>query len=204
MFIEHEEKRRLTELGIIRKGHFVLASGQHSEQYIDKNTILIRPSLLSWYCHEVASRVSKHRPDFIIGPVLGGALIAHRVAEHLTGIRDDGGPLALFADKQQDGSYELRRGFGEYVRGKTVAVVEDVITTGSAVRKVIDAVKTAGGRVACVTSLCNRGGVMGLDDVENFSVLMEFTVDAFPADACPLCSTNIPISKEFGRGPQLA
>ena len=194
-----EEKRRLIDLGVIRNGHFALASGLHSREYLNKNAIFVRPEELSRLCLHLAMRIAPQNPDVIVGPVVGGALIAQWVAYHLSAI--NGKPLrAVFADKDGD-TFVLRRGYGALVTGKSVAIVEDILMTGSTIRKVINAVEIDGGNVIGVSALCNRGGVLGFDDVPHFSTLVPFTFDAFKPEECPLCASQIPISKEFGRGP---
>lgn len=201
MFIQEEEKKRLAAIGAVKTGHFCLSSGLHSEVYLDKNMILSRPRLLRSLCLELADRIAPYHPDAIIGPPVGGALCAEATAAHLCVLRNDDLPLALWTDKQPDGSLELRRHFGRLVNGRIVAVVEDVIMTGGSAEKTVQAVQAAGGRVACVAALCNRGGVLGLEGVPRFHVLMDFTLDAYqPGPTCPLCVAGIPIDKELGRG----
>jgi orotate phosphoribosyltransferase len=70
-----------------------------------------------------------------------------------------------------------------------VVVVEDVITTGGSTREVIAAVGARGARVMAVGSLVDRsGGAVDLG-VPRAS-LLELEVQAYPADACPLCAAG--------------
>lgn len=41
------------EAGVVRHGHFQLASGKHSDTYIERFRILERPSLLEKICAEL-------------------------------------------------------------------------------------------------------------------------------------------------------
>jgi orotate phosphoribosyltransferase len=68
-----------------------------------------------------------------------------------------------------------------------VLVVEDVITTGGSTREVMDAVAASGARVLAVGSLVDRsGGTLSLG--VPYRSLLELAVEAWPAEACPLCA----------------
>lgn len=76
----------------------------------------------------------------------GGILVGHEVARHF-------GRRHIFAEKD-GGKLKIRR--FEVKKGEKFLVAEDVITTGSAVREVIQLVKEAGGEVVGVACLVNR------------------------------------------------
>jgi orotate phosphoribosyltransferase len=90
------------------------------------------------------------------------------------------------------------------VKGKRVLVVEDLTTTGMSVKKVVDRVKEAGGKVISVFILVNRNPkdinskFMGAS-LKSLSI---FKADAYDEDKCPLCKKNIPINTEVGHGKE--
>ncbi|GAH43751.1 unnamed protein product, partial [marine sediment metagenome] len=87
--------------------------------------------------------------DVIIGPAIGGIIMAHVMARVL-------GPWvrAIFTERE-NGKMTLRRSF-EIKEGEKVLVVEDVTTTGSSVREVIDIVNSRKGKVVGVGVLIDR------------------------------------------------
>jgi orotate phosphoribosyltransferase len=82
----------------------------------------------------------------VISPAMGGILVGHEVARHF-------GRRHIFAEKD-GGKLKIRR--FEVKKGERFLVAEDVITTGSAVREVIQLVKEAGGEVVGVSCLVDR------------------------------------------------
>ena len=97
--------------------------------------------------------------------------------------------------------FDINRGYDKIVPGQQVGIVDDVITTGKAVRATIAAVRAKGGMVLWVACLCNRGGVTGTDlDVPELFNLVEITPESWPGDACDLCTQKVPINTEVGKG----
>ena len=98
----------------------------------------------------------------------------------------------------------LKRGYDKLVKGKNILVVEDVTTTGASVKKVVDQVKKAGGRVRMVFVLVNRNpeGVQETFMGAPFKALAVVKADAYDERECPLCQKNIPINTEVGHGKE--
>src|SRR5476649_737921 len=69
--------------GALLEGHFLLASGRHSDRYIEKFRILEQPRLASRLCGELANRFRERKIECVIGPVTGGILMAFDVARQL-------------------------------------------------------------------------------------------------------------------------
>ncbi len=176
--------RLFEEHGALLSGHFLLTSGLHSPRYLQCARVLMDPPLATRLGEALADRL---RPllrggaaGAVVAPALGGVLVAHEVARAL-------GCRALFTERQE-GAMVLRRGF-TVAPGEQVVVVEDVITTGGSTREVMQAVSSRGGRVLAAGSLVDRsGGAVDLG-VPRAS-LLSLEVEAFPADACPLCAAG--------------
>jgi orotate phosphoribosyltransferase len=171
-----EERRALLQ------GHFLLSSGLHSARYLQCARVLMDPALATRLGAALAARLrplcGAVAPRAVVAPALGGVLVAHEVARAL-------GCVGLFTERQ-DGTMSLRRGF-TLEDGDPVVVVEDVITTGGSTREVLEAVRARGARVLAVGSLVDRGGG-ALDLGVPCRSLLELEVEAYPADACPLCA----------------
>jgi orotate phosphoribosyltransferase len=86
--------------------------------------------------------------------------------------------------------------------GKKVLVVEDVVSTGDSVRKVVEAVRLCSGYVVGVRAICNRGNV-SLKDIacpDSFNSLFEEQFENYEEKDCPLCAEGIPINTKLGHG----
>jgi orotate phosphoribosyltransferase len=124
----------------------------------------------------------------VISPAMGGILVGHEVARHL-------GRRHIFAEKAE-GQLKIRR--FDVKLGERFLVVEDVITTGSAVREVIQRVKEAGGEVAGVACLVNRSETKPELGVPMCS-LLSLPVETFSATSIPEDLQKIPAVKPGSR-----
>jgi len=174
--------RLFEERSALLRGHFLLSSGLHSPGYLQCARVLMDPALATRLGQALADRlrplVGETPARAVVAPALGGVLVAHEVARAL-------GCVGLFTERQ-DGAMTLRRGFA-LETGEPVVVVEDVITTGGSTREVMAAVRARGARVLAVGSLVDRGGG-AVDLGVPYRSLLELEVEAYPADACPLCA----------------
>jgi orotate phosphoribosyltransferase len=82
-----------------------------------------------------------------------------------------------------------------------VLVVEDIVTTGGSVRKVITAAQALSAIVVGVGVLCNRGGVTASRlNVPHFLSLVNVPMESWDAHECPLCQSGVPINTRVGKG----
>jgi len=139
---------------------------------------------------ELANRFRGDCISVVIGPALGGVVIAFAVANGLEGSR------AIFAERQE-GLFSLRRGF-EIRKGEKVLVVEDVITTGGSIREVIAMVKSFQAEVCSVAAVAERSS-QPMDFGVRKEVLLQLPLTTFPPDDCLLCRQQIPLVKPGSR-----
>ncbi|MBN2585503.1 phosphoribosyltransferase [Patescibacteria group bacterium] len=192
------------EIGVIRHGHFVLTSGKHSDLYVNKDGAYPYVVQISMMCKIIAEHFPNWSIEVVAAPALGGIALGQWVAYHLAerSIVAIRAPFSVYAEKSNDGqTFEFRRGYNTLISGKRVLVVEDILTTGGSVAKVIAAVHKLGGVVVGVGALCNRGGVTA----EALGVPKLYSVTSLSADAweeadCPLCSGDVPIDTDVGKG----
>jgi hypothetical protein len=88
----------------------------------------------------------------------------------------------IFAEKQE-GKLTMRRFSVD--PGQTYLVAEDVVTTGSAVREVVELVRGAGAEVATVACLVDRSGTNKPDFGAPFTSLLEIEAESFAPDELP-------------------
>jgi orotate phosphoribosyltransferase len=177
------------ETGALLTGHFRLSSGLHSDQYLQCARLLMWPERAESAGRELAAKLIEFSPSVVVSPALGGVIIGHETARSLR-------VPALFVERK-DGAFALRRGFA-LEPGQTVAVVEDVLTTGRSTREAIEAVRSAGGRVVAAGSIVDRGLPAGAFAVPSRSLLSLF-VPSWPDAECPLCRENLPIDSPGSR-----
>lgn len=167
---------RLVRANALLKGHFQLTSGLHSDRYIQCALLLAQPREAEAACAALADKLADTRPQLVIGPALGGVIVAHEVARRL-------GTPSFFAERK-DGPMSLRRGFA-VERGTRVVVVEDVVTTGGSVMEVVDLVKGAGGEVVGLGSLVLRAKKSPF--ALRYESLLHVPIDSWEPAECPLC-----------------
>src|SRR3989337_1122624 len=95
-------------------------------------------------CNTIANTCT-HAPDTVIGPVVGGVIIAQHVGIRLTQLH--GKPVMSIYAEKENGTFVIGRGYDKHVTGKRVLVVEDVLSSGESVRGVVEAVRALGGEV---------------------------------------------------------
>lgn len=170
----------LEKTGVLQNGHFLLTSGKHSNKYMQCAKIFQYPECSEEVSKDLAEKYDSYDVDIVIGPAIGGIILAYEVAKQLD-------VKAIFAERE-NGAMTLRRGF-EIAEGSKVLVVEDVITTGGSVKEVIDVVRAAGGQVVGVGSVVDRSGGKVLFDVPYKSVV-KVDIDTYEPDDCPMCKAG--------------
>ncbi|MFH0763408.1 MAG: orotate phosphoribosyltransferase [Candidatus Omnitrophota bacterium] len=170
-------------------GHFKLSSGLHSGKYLQCALVLQHPEAAEALAKELVKKFAGEKIDVVIGPALGGITIAYEAARAI-GVR------GIFAERQ-DGAMAIRRGFS-IKPGEKALVVEDVITTGGSTKEVVEAVKNAGGIAAGVGCIIDRSA-SPIDFGARFESLAKIKIDTFKEGDCPLCKSNIPITKPGSR-----
>jgi len=195
--------------GIIRNDHIVLTSGKHSDAYIRKDRLYPHTKQTSKICAMIAKKVADQKIDVVVSPALAGIVLSQWTAYHLSEMTNKD-VLSLFTEKHyEDGQiYEakqiFKRGYDKFVKGKRVLIVEDLTSTGSSVKKVVNSVKKAGGQVIAVYVLVNRNP----KDVNSkfmgapFYSLATLEISAYDKKSCPMCKKNIPINIEIGHGKE--
>jgi len=192
MIIKTEEvMKKFEQAGAIQKGHFKLTSGVHSDTYIQCAQVMQHPDFMHNLCSELGKKFRGDDIDVIVGPAIGGIIMAHVMARVL-------GPWvrAIFTERE-NGKMTLRRSF-EINQGEKVLVVEDVTTTGSSVREVIDIVKSRQGKVVGVGVLIDRSGGK-VDFRIKTEKLLTVDIKTYLPEECPLCKKGIPAVKPGSR-----
>lgn len=173
----------LRETGAVLEGHFLLTSGRHSDRFIQCAQVLQHPDKAEELCRRLAEKFWEFDVETVIGPAVGGIVVAYEVARHLNA-------RAIYADKKE-GKLLLGRGF-RFRAGERTLVVEDVTTTGGSVKKVIDIVEENGGKTVGVGVLVDRTAGKIEYPVSARSVV-QLEVESYLKEECPLCKKGVPL-----------
>lgn len=179
-----------------RTGHFRLESGHHAELWLDLDQLLARPDALRPFVAELASRVATHGIDTVCGPLNGGAFLAQLVALEL-------GVEFAFAERlvsRRTGlfpvDYRIPPALRSALRGKRIAVVDDAISMGSAVRATLADLEVCQANPVVVGALL----VMGPAGPEFAAArdlplerLADLPLRTWLPSGCPLCASGSPV-----------
>lgn len=156
------------------QGEFTLRSGQVSTEYFDKYLFEADPLLLARVAREMVQIVPQDT-EMLGGLEMGGIPI-------VTAISQITGTPALFVRKKAKEYGTAKLAEGPDFTGKRVTLIEDVITTGGAVRDATVALRERGATVEVVCCAIDRSpaGENPLADVglEIRSVLTKAELDA--------------------------
>lgn len=166
--------------GALKEGHFLLSSGRHSDQYIEKFDLLRKPRATSDACALIVEQVLDRDIDVVVGPSTGGMILAFEVARQL-------GANAAFAERDPGGGAgrEFRRGT-TFPLGSRVLVVDDILTTGGSVRETLEALGRYPVEIVGVAVLVDRSGGEAEIGASRIALATMDIATWEPAD-CPLC-----------------
>ncbi|MEE4240449.1 MAG: orotate phosphoribosyltransferase [Desulfopila sp.] len=163
------DRQRLKEILLeksYRKGTFKLTSGKTSDFYVDgKQTTLSAEG--AFLCGKLLFELIRNEDqsiDCVGGMTLGAdpLVTAVSIASYL-----ENSPIPAFIVRKEakgHGTGNYIEGLGNMKKGDRVALVEDVVTTGGTLLKVIERVEEAGFTVGLVVTLVEReeGGAEAL------------------------------------------
>jgi orotate phosphoribosyltransferase len=177
------------DAGALLEGHFLLSSGLHSGQYLQCARVLENPKTSSKLCRALAENFKDERINVVIGPAMGGIIVAYELARAL-------GARALFAERES-GKMCLRRGFDLSFKDEVV-IAEDVITTGSSANEVIELVRARSAQVIAVAALADRSK-RAIDFGTRCVSLFKLEIENYLPENCPLCKQGIELGKPGSR-----
>lgn len=193
---------------ILTNDHFVYTSGKHGSVYINKDFLYPHTKETAQVGKMFAEKFKNKAIDIVAAPAVGGTILCTWTAYYLSRLRrkevlsvyteKDKGTTASAAESKQ----MFRRGYDRFIKGKKVLVLEDLTTTGISVKRTVEAVKNAGGKVIAVGVMVNRNP-QGVDTKlvgAPFYALGIFPAQAFDEKNCPLCKRGIPVNAKIGHG----
>lgn len=83
-----EALKIFTDSGALLSGHFLLTSGRHSDRYMQCAQVLKYPEHTEKLARWLAADFADDRIDLVIGPAIGGIIVAYETGRQLGGTRD--------------------------------------------------------------------------------------------------------------------
>jgi orotate phosphoribosyltransferase len=161
-----EALRRLLLERSVRRGDFVLSSGQRSSYYIDcrLTTMSAEGMVLIGRMGWEAIRRMEWRPRAVGGLTMGADPVAYAIAAASRGTELEMDGFSVRKEAKGHGTGKLIE--GNFRAGDSVVVVEDVITSGGSASKAAEAVRAEGGTILGVLAVVDRqeGGRQALED----------------------------------------
>ena len=180
------------QAGAILDGHFALKSGRHAGRYLEKFLVLQHPRFGAEIGRRLAESLRPYDPTLIVGPTTGGVLLSFETARQL-----GGSARAAFAEPIPSGGRALRRGW-QLAPDERVAVVDDILTTGTSLLETVEAVRAAGAEPVAAAVIVDRSG--GLFDLGlPLQALGSLDIPSWEPDECELCAAGVALHKPGSR-----
>ncbi len=189
---EHEVEQIFGAAGAMLEGHFLLTSGRHSGAYLEKFQVLQWPQYTERLCQALAEHFRLANVEVVVGPTTGGIILAYEVARQL-GVRG----IFVENDPDRPGHRALRRGF-QLRPGERVLIVDDILTAGTSIREVLEALAPFQPEIVGIGVLVDRSQGQA-DFGYPLHALLHLSIPSYvPAD-CPLCAVGQPLVKPGSR-----
>lgn len=179
------------------RGHFRFESGHHGTLSLDVERLCVRPEPVQRLAPHIAARLVPYDVDVVCGPLVEGAFVALMVASVL------GVPFTYterFVDHESDAlfpvRYRLPRVLRDEVRGRRVAIVNDVINAGSAVRGTFADLVACGAEPVAIGALLVLGPSAASFAAEHgvaLEALASLPNELWAPGDCPLCARGVPL-----------
>lgn len=138
-----------------KRGDFTLASGKKSAYYFDSKPTMLHPDGAAMLAELIAAEIDGYEADCVGGLEMGAVPL---IAPVSIKSRESGKPLAgFFVRKAPKDHGTKKRIEGLDMEGRTAIILEDVTTTGGSAMQAVEEVRKAGGEVALVLSILDRG-----------------------------------------------
>jgi orotate phosphoribosyltransferase len=187
----------LRRTGALREGHFELATGRHTDRYLQMPLAMRHYDDAKMLSVALSRRlrgdveIAKHLPKVsIVCPATGGLPVAYGVGEALRAQQ------IYWAERQADGVMQFRQ-FIDVHRDEKIILVDDILRSGKMLRDMLRLFQEAGARVLGLGVIAKQPNA----DLIDFSPLhiyslAEVHVEYYSGSAsCELCKKGTPIEK---------
>ena len=180
-----------------REGHFQLESGHHSELWLDLDALFAEPRRVAPLVSLLTDALRPYNVAVVCGPLIGGAFLAQAIAAALeVEFAFTERVMPPVAHNLFPARYRLPPAFAPRVRGRRIAIVDDVMSAGSAARGTYSELRIHEALPTVVGALLVLGST-GSDFFQDQTVAVEAVARRpyqlwLPA-TCPLCALSVPL-----------
>lgn len=182
------------ELVSSRRGHFRMESGLHSALWLDLDSLFADAKRVRPFVSALTGALGAYRPEVVCGPLLGGALLAQSVAAGVGAEFSFAERAGTAGDGLYQARYRIPPALAKRVRGRRVAIVDDVISAGSSVRATYAELQSHGAEVVAVGALMllgDRGAKFFAKERLPVEHVLREPFDTWDAPDCPLCARGV-------------
>jgi orotate phosphoribosyltransferase len=190
----------MMELAQPRYGHFDLGTGYHGDVWLDLDALFLQPALLRPHVGLLADRLREHRVDAVCGPMEGGAFLAYALAD-LLGVAFLPAYRAAAPDAETGAATAYRLAWagdaGEGIGGWRVAIADDAVNAGTAVKACARQLRDCGAVPVAVAALLSVGPASRTVPAAlsvPFYPVDEVQSRAWPPAECRLCADGVPLN----------
>jgi orotate phosphoribosyltransferase len=191
----------ILDLVAARRGHFRMESGYHSALWLDLDPLFVNARQIAPFVARLVALIRPHGAEAVCGPMVGGAFLAQLVAREL-------GAEFWFTERVAPGAaagrglfqvrYRLPRAIAARAAGKRVAIVDDVMSAGSALRGTSADLEAHGAAVVAAGALLVLGST-GAGYFAERGVPVEAAASEPYAlwlpGQCPLCAEGVKLEQ---------
>jgi orotate phosphoribosyltransferase len=186
-----EVERALVEAVGASRGHFVYESGYHGDLWLDLDGLFVDARRARGWAAALAERAAACRPEFVCGPLTGGAFVALPLAAEI-------GAGFVFAERSVSPTgavtYRLPESLRGVLRGRRVLLVDDAVNAGSAWRGTLADLEDCGAELAGFAALLTLGDAAA-QIAEQYGVplfaLAALEREMWTPEECPICRSRI-------------
>ncbi|MGB2633285.1 MAG: phosphoribosyltransferase family protein [Candidatus Acidiferrum sp.] len=180
-----------------RHGHFELESGHHGDLWFQLETLCQHSRKIQPFASQLAAKLLQYQVEVVCGPLVEGAFIALLVSLEI-------GCDFVYAERSPNTTrqglytveYRLPPALRSVVKGKRVAIVNDVINAGSAVIGTFTNLQSIGVNVVAIGALLALGDTIhafAADHHLPLELLKQMPNNLWTPSQCPLCAAGQPL-----------
>lgn len=194
------------EGAVFTNSHFVYTDGDHGTAYISLRRVAIYAPWMLSVGQLLGQRLAQYRPEIIIGSETLGRNLAGYAG---LAIPSGKAMWCVMKEDKETGrkwaEFPPKLGFEDWIPGEAVGVVDDLLTTGSTIRRVVELIEANGGTVVAAGAVVRRSADITAENcgVAALEQLVDLNLERFTPQECATvgpCSRRQPVVARTGLG----